>query len=306
MRISTAQMQSKALNAMLDRQTELSYTQEQVATGKRILSPKDDVLGTTQALTLQQQIDTHQQYQENADRAEERLITEETALNQVVTVLQRAQELAVQSSNSTLTASSRAGLAQEVRQQIDQVLGQANSKDNNGDYLFAGHNIGTAPFVAVENPPGSGRYDYNYTGDLGQRNLQIGATRQIPVGDPGSDVFNNVPLSGGGSQDLIKTLEQFAVDLESNTVNPATADDFKTAIDHMGQYLAKVGARLNAIDNDRNFNADVVLQGQKTLSDIQDLDLAEAISRMNLQLTGLQAAQQSFSRIQNLSLFNYI
>jgi len=47
-------------------------------------------------------------------------------------------------------------------------------------------------------------------------------------------------------------------------------------------------------------------KGQKALSSIEDLDFAEAVSRLNLQLTGLQAAQQSFARIQNLSLFNFL
>jgi len=50
----------------------------------------------------------------------------------------------------------------------------------------------------------------------------------------------------------------------------------------------------------------LTLQSQKTLSGIQDLDYAEAISRLNLQMVGLQASQQAFTRIQNLSLFNYL
>ena len=50
----------------------------------------------------------------------------------------------------------------------------------------------------------------------------------------------------------------------------------------------------------------IVMQSQRTLSHIQDLDYAEAISRMNRQLAGLEASQQSYARIQNLSLFNYI
>jgi flagellar hook-associated protein 3 FlgL len=50
----------------------------------------------------------------------------------------------------------------------------------------------------------------------------------------------------------------------------------------------------------------LILQSEKTLSGIQDLDYAEAISSLNLQLVGLQASQQAFTRIQNLSLFNYL
>lgn len=69
---------------------------------------------------------------------------------------------------------------------------------------------------------------------------------------------------------------------------------------------AGAGARLNALDNQAEINADYQLQLQTTLSEVQDLDYAEAISRFELQLVALQAAQQSFSRISGLSLFNFL
>jgi len=62
MRISTTQIQDRAVAAMLERQSDLSFTQQQVASGKRILAPSDDVLGSTQILALNKVIDTHQQY----------------------------------------------------------------------------------------------------------------------------------------------------------------------------------------------------------------------------------------------------
>ncbi|HFE32152.1 MAG TPA: flagellar hook-associated protein 3, partial [Gammaproteobacteria bacterium] len=200
MRISTAQMQSQAVRSMMDRQTELSYTQQQVATGKRILSPSDDVIGSTQVIALQQSIDISAQYQKNADMAESRLATEENALTQTINVLQRSREVAIQGNNGSLSAANRAALATEIRQNLAEVLALANTTDGNGEYVFAGYNVGTAPFAEVENPVGSGLYDYNYSGDNGQRNLQIGAARQIPVGDPGSDVFVNIPEGGGGTR----------------------------------------------------------------------------------------------------------
>ena len=49
-----------------------------------------------------------------------------------------------------------------------------------------------------------------------------------------------------------------------------------------------------------------MVQLKSTLSDLQDLDYVGATAKMNLQLVGLQAAQASFTKIQNLSLFNYI
>ncbi|HHM06066.1 MAG TPA: flagellar hook-associated protein 3, partial [Gammaproteobacteria bacterium] len=139
-----------------------------------------------------------------------------------------------------------------------------------------------------------------------QRNLQIGAARQIPVGDPGSDVFVNIPEGGGGTRSVFDTLEQLALSLESNTPNAAAVGDLESALNHLDGFRAKVGARQNAIDSHRDFNEDVKLEAQKRLSEVQDLDYAEAISRLNLQQAGLEASQQSFARIQNLSLFNFL
>lgn len=291
---------------MLDRQSDLSYTQEQVASGKRILAPSDDVLGSTQILALNKVIDTHQQYGENADVATGRIRQEESALTQSIDVLQRARELAVQSENTTLSPTARASLAVETRELIKEVMSSANEKDANGEFIFSGFNVATTPFTATENPAGSGLFDYAYTGDLGQRNVQIGETRFIPVGDPGQSVFVDVPKTGGGTQNIFETLEQFAIDLESGTPSANITNDLSLAMEHLSAFRTQTGGRQNAIDSHRVLNEDIIFQGQKTLSSIEDLDFAEAVSRLNLQLATLQAAQQSFAKIQNLSLFNYL
>lgn len=306
MRISTVQMQNRGVAAMLDHQSELSKTQQQVASGKRILAPSDDVLGSTQILAFNEVIETHKQYQENSEAAEHRLLLEEGALTQSIDVLQRIHELAVQSENTTLTPSARALIAAEVRVLLDETVSVANSVDSNGEYLFAGFNVDTAPVTVTEVPAGSGLFTYNYTGDLGQRSAQVGATRFIAVGDNGQDVFMNVPESGGGTQNMFETLEQFALDLESGTPSATIQADVTLAMEHLAAFRAQTGARQNAIDTHRVLNDDIVYQGEKMLSSIEDLDYAEAVSRLNLQLTGLEASQQSFTRIQNLSLFNFL
>lgn len=306
MRISTTQLQDRAVTSMLERQSELSVTQQQVASGKRILVPSDDVLGSTQILALNKVIDTHQQYRENSDVATGRISQEESALTQSINVLQRARELAIQSENTTLNASARANLAIETRELINEVMSSANEKDSNGEFIFSGFNVATTPFTATENPVGSGQFDYAYTGDLGQRNVQIGETRFIPVGDPGQNVFMDIPESGGGTQNIFETLEQFALDLEAGVPNTTIADDLSLAMEHLSGFRTQTGGRQNSILSHEVLNEDIIFQGQKTLSSIEDLDFAEAVSRLNLQLATLQAAQQSFAKIQNLSLFNYL
>lgn len=307
MRISTSQMQSLAVRSMSERQAQLSFTQQQVASGKRILSPSDDVIGAVQVVALRQAIDTQTQYMRNSDAAESRLASEEIALTQSINVLQRARELAVQGNNPAYGAQERAAIAQEVRQNLQEMLTVANTVDSSsGEYIFAGYNVGTPPFAGVETPAGSGLFTYNYSGDSGQRNAQVGATRQLPVGDPGDDVFMNAPVTGGGTQNIFETIEQLALSLESGTTNPTAEADLLSAIQHLAGFTAKVGARQNAIESQREFNVDAKLGAETRLSQVQDLDYAEAISRLNRQLLGLEASQQSFTRIQNLSLFNFL
>ena len=69
---------------------------------------------------------------------------------------------------------------------------------------------------------------------------------------------------------------------------------------------ARIGARLNTVDKQNSINESYTLQMKTTLSGIQDLDYASAITTMNLQLTGLQAAQSAYAKIQGLSLFKYM
>lgn len=68
----------------------------------------------------------------------------------------------------------------------------------------------------------------------------------------------------------------------------------------------EVGSRLSAVEDQENSNSAFVLGLKETLAGIEDLDYAEALSRLSMQITMLQAAQQSFVQTRNLTLFNYL
>ncbi len=115
------------------------------------------------------------------------------------------------------------------------------------------------------------------------------------------------------SQSMFKTIENFANALIADDVGPNSSPnngDFLTNISaSLGVVIdtrAKVGSRLNSIEQQNQINEGISVGMQKALSEIKDLDYAEAISRLSLQMTGLQAAQQSFAKVQGLSLFNYL
>jgi len=78
------------------------------------------------------------------------------------------------------------------------------------------------------------------------------------------------------------------------------------ALEHLQSRRTIVGNRLQALDTRASENADGLVRLERQTSELNDLDFAEAVSRLNLQTTALQAAQQAYIKIQGLSLFNYL
>lgn len=191
MRVSTNQLQRLGVNAILEQQARVSKTQQQIASGKRILTPADDPAGAARALDLRQAIEATEQLQKNINAATSRLGSEENALIGVTNVLQRARELAIQGNNDSQTSETRKGIALEVRQLLEGLLGLANTKDANNEYIFSGYQGWAQPFS--QDAAGN----FVYAGDDGQRFVQIGPGFQIPVGDSGTDVFRAIRNGNG-------------------------------------------------------------------------------------------------------------
>jgi flagellar hook-associated protein 3 FlgL len=285
---------------MLEQQTQLAKTQLQLASGKRINAPSDDPTGSAQLLGISEVVQVTGQYQKNINHVRGRLELEDTALGSIGDALQRARELTVQALNDTNGPDDRAGIAQEVRQLMDEVTGLANRKDATGEYLFGGFQGQNAPFSS------NGVGTFTYAGDQGRRQLQVGPARTIPDGDSGLDVFMKIPAGGGGFEDVFSTLYKLATDLEADAPNPASLDQLDAAMNHLLGVRATTGARLNAVESQESINNALLEQLETTRSSIEDLDYAEAASRLSQQSVTLQAAQQAFVRVQGLSLFNFL
>lgn len=219
MRISTNQMNLIAMNSILDQQTKVARTQEQLSTGKRILSPSDDPSGTAALIGYRQSLDTLVQFKDNITAARQSLQREESAVASVGNILDRIRELALQANNSTLSSEDRRYIAVEVRQNLDEVMTISNTTDANGEYIFAGYQGRTQPFSRNSSS------DYLYSGDSGQRFLQIGATQQVAIGDPGEDVFMRIRTGNGtfSVQNDLANLGNGIIDAGSVT-NPAAYD----------------------------------------------------------------------------------
>lgn len=134
-------------------------------------------------------------------------------------------------------------------------------------------------------------------------------------GDPAAgDTFTIAPA---GRESLFDTVDKLIGALETGWDNPEARARFNVAtdqalaqiakeLDHVYNLRAEVGSRLSTLDNADAMRADLAFELDATLSELRDLDYAEAVSRMNQQLVGLQAAQAAYGRIAQLSLFDYI
>ena len=82
--------------------------------------------------------------------------------------------------------------------------------------------------------------------------------------------------------------------------------DVQAGIDNILRTRTTIGARLNSLDIQTEDNEGRILRSEIAITRLEDVDFAETVSRLSIQLASLQASQQAFGRIQNLSLFNYI
>jgi flagellar hook-associated protein 3 FlgL len=180
----------------------------------------------------------------------------------------------------------------------------ANAKDAYGNYLYAGYQTATQPFVA--SAAGA-----NYQGDNGQQLLQVDSERQMAVNVSGDNLFK------AGGNDIFATLSSL-VSLLNTPVTDATSQaaltsglasamsSLSSSVDNVLNIRASVGNKLNELDALDIAGSDRDLQYSKSLSDIQDTDYASALSDLAKQQTIMEAAQKSFVSMTSLSLFKLI
>ncbi len=398
MRIATSWIHQQTVNAMLNQQASLAHVNLQVTTGKRILTPSDDPSGSARAVDLNSFLNANAQFKRNIDFANSRLGMAENALTSVGDVLTRVRELALQAANGSQSDDSRGDIAKELRERYQQLVQLANSRDGNGEYLFAGNATRTQPFA-------TGPGGVTYMGDQGVRALEIAPGETVGTNFPGSSVFQQIPAGNGyfamardpgntgsvvagatqmtdigawdrgqyaitftspttyevrdagnalvtsgaydpagttvafngaqitfsgaaaagdrydvvpsGTVDVFAVIDALATAMETPITTPQAQAAFRDTINRGLENLdqaatrmidtrASAGGRMNALDQQEGINESLQVQVKATLSGIEDLDYASAVAELNMQMLGLQAAQQAYVKVQGLSLFNYL
>ncbi|PKM10845.1 MAG: flagellar hook-associated protein 3 [Gammaproteobacteria bacterium HGW-Gammaproteobacteria-3] len=300
MRVSTAFSQQVSLNAMLAQQASLAKTQLQLSTGMKNLTPADDPAAATRVLDLQETIAKTGQFQDNIGTARGRLNIEEAALDTSENVLFRAKELTIQSLNAPLTANDRLAIKQEVDQLLQELVGVANTKNANGEFIFSG-DLSGVPAFAVN--PDTGRYVYQ--GGQQQRVLQIAPERQVADGDLGFNVFQN---NGSVSQSGDAGVNGVAIDKRSvfdtlQTLSEALGSQFDIPEARLtGSRFTRFGMDYSAAPTSFTLTGDASTESINLSANFTSLDAV--VTAINSQITPgseLQA-QKNGNRIEFVSL----
>jgi flagellar hook-associated protein 3 FlgL len=191
MRISTGMIFDAGV-ASINKQTETMLNlQQQVASGKRILTPADDPVGAARVIEVTQMQSLTTQYSTNLLNATDTSSLEDSQLSSATNLLGNIRDYVIQSGDATLGDSGRKNIATALSADFQQLMGIANATDASGQYLFAGYMGNTKPFG------GTVTNGVTYSGDEGQRKLQVSPTQQIAISDSGNDIFNRITNGNG-------------------------------------------------------------------------------------------------------------
>lgn len=298
MRISTTWQHQIGVNQMLNQQGKLTDTQLKMASGKKYLTPSENPQAAASLIDFNQRIKVYDQYQNNVGVVKQRLGQENSSIDAGINIIMRIRELTVQGLNDTNQGAAREHLASEIDQLNEQLRNIANTQDPSGEYIFSGYASNKPAFDS----------SYAYQGGQTARNLAIGPERTMADGDTGDTVFGlyDAAATVGNIDNVFQAVAKLSADLKADTPNTLSLKDLDNAMERFSNIQVSVGARLNTLDVQESLNDDYIVDYKSIVSDIGDLDYAQAASDFSLQNVALQFAQKAFAKVQKLSLFNYM
>ena len=227
-RLGTSNSYDNTNANLQSRQNKQSSLQEQMTSGKKITTPSDDPTGAAQAeraLNRLARIATDQRALESQRNA---IAQAEGTLADVTDVLQQIRDLANSAGNGSFTTADRKTVALQIIGLRDRLIDLSNTKDSNGQPLFAALGSALKPFVGPAVLP-----DYSFNGLPGSA---AGDTYSIPgtldgesafMLQPGRDAAYNVQASTGAK------LSTDGVKLVNAALVPVNAKDLSYTLKNM-------------------------------------------------------------------------
>lgn len=310
-RVSSNYLVEQGVSYVQNSMSMISKLQEQIATGQQISAPSDDPARLAQLLRITKEMNQDDVYEKNIDAGISEISAADGAITSILEVANRARELAIRGANGTQGSEQFYALAREVDSLLGQVV-QLGNTSYAGRYIFSGFRTNTPTFsVAGSNvtyngtPPTSGY----------QRTVQVAKNTTVAINVNGRDLLGEVtataagpPATVTGQAGLIYSLTKLKLDLENSDIDAVRADIDLITTDQntLLKNQATLGARLNQLELTKNRIEDWRIVQTKQVSQIQDVDMSEAISTLNLHQTSYQASLGVLSRILQTSLVNFL
>ena len=296
MRISTNTIYQLSTSQMTALQEKISQTSQQASTGKKVMTPQDDPVGSAKLLEAKQAISINDQYSVNRNALKYTIGIANVALDGVQDVMQSMNEQIVSLGNATLGSANRQSIALTIQSQLDQLVSLSNTKDAAGHYIFSGYKSDTASINSTT---------YAYGGDANNAVIQVDSSTQLGLGVNANTMFSTGFLA------QVKT----SIDVLSNSAS--TDAQIATAITDLSTKFSAsqltvnasqvtLGTSENRLTSMDSIGSERALAYKDIVSSLEDVDYNKVLSDLARQQLQLQVAQKTFTQISNLSIFNYI
>ena len=272
--------------------------QKKIATGKNIQKPSDDPVLAARASVLSDQLAQTEQYIRNIGVSYVKLGMADSILDQTGNLMTRAYELSVRARSDTNEAG-RSAIVIELEGILEAIRDLANSKDANGGALFGGYKVEGNPFVT------DAQGNTQYQGDRGTHTVKISESLSMATTLDGATVFQRVPVSSG-HRSIFEMLDTMISDLKAGDVSDLPITDLSDAVGHIADQRSLIGGEMNKADNQATLLANRKLLLTENIGDMEDADLAEIVTRLQSLMISKDAAQQAFTRISQMNLFDFL
>ncbi|WP_321530430.1 flagellar hook-associated protein FlgL [uncultured Desulfuromonas sp.] len=264
-------------------------------TEKRVNVASDDPSAVRAIENARSQMTMSDRYIENIETVQDGMDIVDGYLDTVENIMQRIQEITTAAINSSLSDADLVTYADEVATLKEQLVDVANTQVN-GKYLFAGFTDDTQPF-SVDAVSG----DVSYDGTTDIKYVEVGPGETVQSNLTGDVLFTDPIDVFAVFDDLEANLragDVAALQVSLDAIEPAT-DQVRTQRSLMGNDNARLGDNKAMLE-------EVKLQMKTTLSRYEDADMIEVLSDMTQAETALEAALAVSSRLNSLSLLDYM
>ncbi len=286
-------------------QKQLTDTQNQISTG--LVSQDYAGLGadTSRLVSLQSAEARVNQYTSTAQTVNQRLTSMESATGQLFTVASNLQKLLVNGLNAQ--SASDLNLNQQATDMLNQVQGILNTQLD-GTYLFAGTATNTPPVdvnaAGFATPPGV----YPSSADTGY--YQGNDTKLSARVDDNYDLTYGITANEAGFEQLIRSLRLAATTTvgppsDTNRLNEALGV-VQQAIQNIPDITSRIGSAQSAMQAVQAKQTDFKQFADKTIGDLSNVDVTQAVTKLSEQQTTLQASYQVLARLSQLNLAQYL